>query len=117
MKKTSIFAVLAVQLSVSMAFAAGAGISQSQSGSVFQTQVGPGLNTQAYVAGGVQGYGAVLGASNTNIGFFHSNTSGVMGVAGAIQGTVISGQQAQIGFGHAQFGTYNNNQGASVYAY
>ncbi len=117
MKKTLVLTVLAVLLSASMVFAAGAGINQHQSGKVFQAQVGPGFNSQAYVAGGVQGYGAVLGASNTNIGFFHSNTSGVVGVAGAVQGTVIGGQQTQLGFGHAQVGAYSNNQGASVYAY
>jgi hypothetical protein len=114
-----------------MAFAAGAGIHQSQSGSVFQAQNGPGINAQGYISSGTQTYGAGLGAADINatkttvklpfnlgtVKNIDIDGSAVIGIAGGTQGAVMSGSQLGIGHSQNQFGTYNNTQGASVYAY
>ena len=76
-----------------------ASVSQYQSGTVQQIQVGKGLNVQGYCASGEQGYTL--------------NTSKPKGSAFGLQGTSMGA--GQIGFGNqSQAGIYENFQGVTI---
>ena len=101
MKKAmfTMFVVLVAVMLVIPAFAKTT-VSQSQKGSVSQTQVGNGINAQGYVSGGSQSYKVT--------------TTKPKATAKADQGTTMGAGQINFGKGQNQNGNYSNTQGVTI---